>query len=278
MENKNKYQSINQSIDQSVRYYRVPRSVEKGAALNSLLEKIHQSPEVRPKVIPIYRQVRWASGFAAAAVIVLAVIFFTGQESITNQGSQASAFRLPDKSRVVLAPGSSASFSKKFRQREVSLEGEGYFEVIHGRSFRVKTSTGEVQVLGTRFSVRETGNVLEVSCFEGSVRVANRERDRILQPGESIRLSSAKAELTSTGGTEFPSMALFRAAYDNSEMAVILKDMEEFFGVSIRSEVKEDRFYTGEFETGNLENALILLCEPLELEYRINTDNTVIIY
>jgi transmembrane sensor len=278
MENKNKYQSINQSIDQSVRYYRVPRSVEKGAALNSLLEKIHQTPKAQPRVIPMFGQLRWAAGLAAAAVIILAVIFFTGQESITNNSRQASAFRLPDNSRVVLAPGSSTSFSKQFRQREVSLEGEGYFEVIHGRSFRVKTSAGNVQVLGTRFSVKETVKALEVSCFEGSVKVANRERDRILQPGESIRLAGTHAELTSTGGTKFPALAVFRAAYDNTEMAVILKDMESFFGISIRSDVKQDRFYTGSFETGSLENALVLLCEPLGLEYRINENNTVIIY
>jgi transmembrane sensor len=278
MERQKKYQSINQSIDQSVRYYRVPSSIEKGTALNLLLEKIRQAPPAKTKTIQMYPAFRWTAGIAAAAVIVVAFLVFTGRQSIQNNELQAFSYRLPDKSRVVLAAGSKISYSGKFKDRTVRLYGEGYFEVLKGNSFEVKTSSGVVQVLGTRFSVKESGENLEVKCYEGSVKVANRESGRILQPGEGVALSDKGMVVIENQGSSYPSFALFQAAYSNHEISDVIEDLELFFGISISSQVRESRYYTGRFETGNPEVALTLLCEPLDLNFRKDMNNEYIIY
>jgi transmembrane sensor len=278
MERQKKYQSINQSIDQSVRYYRVPSSIEKGTALNLLLEKVRQAPPEKAKTIQMYQVVRWTAGIAAAAVIVVAFLVFTGRQSIQNNDLQAFSYRLPDQSRVVLSSGSKVSFSGNFKDRTVRLKGEGYFEVLKGTSFEVKTSSGIVQVLGTRFSVKESGRKLEVICYEGSVRVSNRETGRILSSGDGVSLSDKEMDVVENQYGSYPSFALFQAAYSNHEISDVIEDLELFFGISISSQVRESRYYTGRFETGNPEVALTLLCEPLDLNFRKDMNNEYIIY
>ncbi len=226
----------------------------------------------------MYPTLRWAAGIAAAAVIVLAFLVFTGRQTIQNNELQSFAYRLPDQSRVVLATGSQISFSKNFKDRTVRLKGEGYFEVLKGSSFEVKTSSGFVQVLGTRFSVKESGKNLEVNCYAGSVKVANKVADRVLLPGESISLSNKSIVVVDNLNNSYPSIALFHADYSNQEISDVIKEMELFFGITITLQTRENRYYTGKFETGNPEVALILLCEPLDLNFRKDKDNVYVIY
>ena len=63
---------------------------------------------------------------------------------------------LPDGSSVVLNSGSSVHYARAFDdKRRVTLEGEGYFDVVHDtRPFLVETFNAQVTVLGTRFNVR----------------------------------------------------------------------------------------------------------------------------
>ena len=69
-----------------------------------------------------------------------------------------SKVNLPDGSLVWLNAGSTLRFSSDFNisDREVYLEGEGYFDVAHNEqtSFWVHTSTVTVKVLGTAFNVK----------------------------------------------------------------------------------------------------------------------------
>lgn len=277
MEEQKKYQSINHRINQSVRYYRVPSSIEKGAALNSLLKKIENSPKQQTKIINFIPILRWAAGIAAAAAIVVAIILFPAKQTIQNTTGQTFTYRLPDQSRVILTEGSLIEFSKAFKNREVKLTGEGYFEVTSGNSFQVITSAGSVQVLGTRFSVNEKGELLEVNCYEGSVKATHKETGHVLQSGEGVLIKSNSVEMSDLPDISYPTFALFKANYSNSEVRQILSDLELFFGVSIQSVYTGSRYYTGTFETGNLETALILLCEPLGFSFTFENDKTIII-
>lgn len=278
VEDQKKYQSINQRINQSVRYYRVPSSVEKGAALNLLLTKIENGQKPHSKTISLSPFLKYSVGIAAAAVIILAFILFSGKENITNSSLQALSVRLPDQSRVVLTHKSELGFKKRFANRIVDLKGEAYFEVMPGKNFTVKTSTGTVQVLGTRFSVHDDTEKIKVECFEGSVRVSRKGIDQLLVKGEGAVLSDMGPEMANLAQTNYPSFARFKAEYVNSDIKQVLKDLEMFFGIKVNSRFKGTRYYTGSFETGSLENALILLCEPLGLNYVIESQLNVIIF
>lgn len=267
MENSKKYQSINQKINQSVRYYRIPSFVDKEAVLNSLLLKIRsrQKPETYKSVV--IRQIMWYA--AAAAAVILAVILLTGRETFRNDTEQALSFRLNESFRIVLAEGSSLSQPRLLKSNRVRLTGEAYFEVEKGNSYRVTTTAGSVEVLGTRFLVKETGDGMEVKCYDGSVLVSNRDAARILQPGNMAVVSDKNLDYEVFTGESYPQVAIFQASYADVEIGRIIADLEDFFGIRIVRNFAEQRFYTGTFHTGSHRTALLLLCEPLGLKFTI---------
>ena len=83
---------------------------------------------------------------------------------------------LPDGSLVVLNAGGSLSWPPEFRgpQREVRLKGEAWFEVESDPShpFIVKLEGAQVEVLGTRFNVKEDSLRGSVSVLVEEGRVA----------------------------------------------------------------------------------------------------------
>lgn len=279
MEGHRKYQEIEQRINQSVHSYRVPSTVDKSTALDLILKKIERREKPAYGFISIYRKPGLVATLAAAAALILVFLIFPARERISNTAvaEQSVSFRLPDESRVVLAPGSDVSFGKEFKTREVKLKGEGYFEVNPGNSFTVKTAKGNVEVLGTRFSVIGKNDTLRVECFEGSVKVSSNAGEELLKPGDAIMATQNNMEMMAAVKAEYPSFARFKASYNSIEIAAVFKDIEEFFGVQIEENINEKRLYTGTFETGSLETALTLLCVPLNLNYKLENQSKVIV-
>ena len=91
---------------------------------------------------------------------------------------------LSDGTRVYLNAESVITFPKHFtgERREVTLEGEAYFDVHHDpvHPFYVKTKSLDVKVLGTSFNVKAYRNasIVETSLVEGVVSV----KDNVLRP------------------------------------------------------------------------------------------------
>jgi transmembrane sensor len=281
MKEDNKYQSINQRINQSMRYYRVPSKVEKGAALDSLLNKINTSGTSSPKVTRTLSLPLWIRTTAAmAAAVVLAVIFWIvfASQNIKNQENEVVTLRLPDHSRVILTNESSISYSNFFWSRKLKLKGKAYFEVEKGNKFKVLTSKGNVEVLGTRFMVDENKDKLQVICFEGKVKASFNHSDVLLLAGCGINFSENENQVQLKEEELYPGFALFSGNYINTEMGTVLKDMEMFFGVQINNQTGQKRFFTGSMNTGNLDVALSILTGSLKLEYDHSGKNKVNIH
>jgi len=122
----------------------------------------------------------FASGFFAYR------FFISGNSSDTisyseynvPRGSRSHIF-LPDGTSVWLNAGSSLKYNQLFGQdkREVSLEGEAYFEVVRNEKipFIVKASEATVKVLGTTFNVKAypDENFIETTVVQGKVQVSS---------------------------------------------------------------------------------------------------------
>ena len=81
---------------------------------------------------------------------------------------------LPDGSTVTLNANATLSYDKDFSaKRDISLSGEAFFEVKRGSTFTVKTTLGNVEVLGTSFNVIVEEKNFEVICKSGKVLVYN---------------------------------------------------------------------------------------------------------
>lgn len=105
---------------------------------------------------------------------------------------------LSDGTKVWLNSASSLKFPVNFnsKTREVKLEGEAYFKVKKdaSRPFIVKTSKGNIKVLGTSFNVFAYKNeeVSHTTLVEGKIEFSKDGNKKILAPGEQAISSGNK--------------------------------------------------------------------------------------
>ncbi|MDX9883692.1 MAG: FecR domain-containing protein [Prolixibacteraceae bacterium] len=268
-----KYQSTQGRIDQAIRHYRVPSRLDSESALNLVLSKIENS-QTSPKTVRM--TVWWNYAGTAAAVLFIGLLLHILLSTVTYEGSssQIVVVRLPDQSRVVVNQNSRIEIRKYLWNRQVLLRGNAYFEVEKGSRFVVSTASGKVEVLGTRFSVNENDNRLDVACFEGKVKASNRGMQQILEAGDAVSVYDGKRE-PSRISAGYPGFAMFSKHYSNAELADVVEDIDRFFGVKTTVISDEQRFFTGTLETGNLETALTIITGSLQMDYTIDGKNRV---
>ncbi|MDB4870963.1 MAG: FecR protein [Gemmatimonadales bacterium] len=129
---------------------------------------------------------------AAAVLLVLAGGAFFWRDIGGSAGSSAPRtfattvgerrqFRLADGTGVVLGPGSRLIVDPRSSDRSVSLQGDGYFAVVHDAShpFTVNVGAVKLQDIGTAFSIQtnEDGGI-RVAVASGSVTLGSRESGR----------------------------------------------------------------------------------------------------
>lgn len=163
------------------------------------------------------RKVRWYWAAAALLAIITGALFFTNafkkssrQKEMARQVSEVSTrpgskskVELPDGSMVWLNAGSKLTYNKDFGKelREVTLEGEGYFDVVKMKEkpFVIYTSSINIKVLGTVFNVKAypEDKQTEASLIRGSIEVTikNRPSDKIiLSPSEKLVVQNGIAK------------------------------------------------------------------------------------
>lgn len=120
-----------------------------------------------------------AAPWARTAIETIATRSYASEirEIATRRGERAQVL-LADGSRVLLGPESKLRFARDIvgRQRDVDLDGEAYFTVIHDeqRPFRVRTAGSVTEDLGTEFVVRQysADSTVLVAVVSGRVALA----------------------------------------------------------------------------------------------------------
>jgi transmembrane sensor len=279
MEN-NQNNKTKQDAEKLLRNYRVETSSSKEEVLKELLRKIDEKEQISKAP---QRRITWylagAASVAATIAILVAFWFFTASETISAGQGEIFAFRLPDDSRVILHDESSLSYRKHLWNRDVKLTGEAYFEVEKGAGFRVKTRAGKVEVLGTRFRVQEEAEGLMVQCFEGKVKTSFADDSWILEPGTQFtgRPETAQKEIFTTENG-YPGFARFQRNFSNTPLREVVREIENFFEVDIRVNIPAGKNFSGSVQTGNLENVLRIVCEPLQLNYHFEDKYSIVIF
>jgi transmembrane sensor len=114
----------------------------------------------------------------------------------TAAGERAT-FRLPDGTGVMLGVASALRYPANFGEgeREVTVEGEAYFDVVHDarRPFVVRTGQLVAKDLGTQFTARfyPEDAVARVVVREGrlAIRASQSAQTTVVAPGQEGRLS-----------------------------------------------------------------------------------------
>lgn len=236
----------------------------------------------------------------AAAILLLVGISGTAGYFLSNSGT-ASAYTeiyvpkgerstvvLPDGSTVQLNSDSHLKFRSSFssKKRDVALEGEGFFKVVHDedRPFVVETPMMQVQVLGTEFNVCSypTDSIATTFLQSGKVKINSNTSDEVfLKPNEvftynKVTHESAKSKIQDQRFVDWTKGIL---TIKEETIGELSKKLERRFNIQIRfgdNEVKE-HMYTGSIKDEDLNTLLEALTFASSIHYTREGD-TIILY
>jgi len=228
----------------------------------------------------------WMKYAAAAVLLLLAGWFFFPSQSPTNyvaEIGQKIDGTLPDGSTFVLNAKSNLNFLGKnwTDERTLNLDGEAFFKVKKGSTFTVKTSTGSVQVLGTKFNVRSRNASLDVICTEGKVAVISTNGNILqeLNPMDAVRINNNTItenwKITSSEKDGWQN-GLF--SFKKVPLSEVLEELERQFEIKIDSKnIDTQTIVTCNFQNKNLELALKTTLAQVNVDFEIKDNSTVIL-
>lgn len=283
-----------------------------------------QSELPKRRFIPLLKKLSIAA--VTIGIIAISVLWFRSHrpaavasvqknEIVAAKGARSNIV-LPDGSRVWLNSDSKLTYDAKFNDavREVTLEGEAYFDVVKntGRPFIVHTSGIDVRVLGTAFNIKSYAreSTIEATLIHGSIEVLNKKEPKspkvILRPHEKLIFNKEEHEFAGTGDTKpaeapglkghtdisitalpknIPDTSLIetswvynRLLFDGDTFSELAVKMERWFNIRISFSDEKIANYRlrGVFENENIDEALKALQTIVSFTYKI-TDNEILI-
>ena len=192
-----------------------------------------------------------------------------GREFATGS-AESSTVTLTDGSVVRLAPDSRLRVAARPREREVELEGRAYFAVARdpdGAPFRVVTSAGVAEVLGTRFDLQSRGDDLRLVVVEGRVALEGDGAPVVVGAGEMSRVSAGTVS-TPVGIDVGPVVAWLERfiVFQETPASEVAAELERVYGVrvEIADTTLSRHTVTGSFSDQSFADAFGKVCEVLQ--------------
>ena len=227
---------------------------------------------------------KWAAAAALVGIVSVSALIMNGRMLIVAPNGLQQAAVLPDGSKVKLNSGSSLAYNTFLWKLtpSVTLDGEGYFYGDHQKGFGVKTSIGEVKVLGTQFNVYSRSSKYRVECYQGKIQVGVSflRKPEILRVGECFsadlqnqkysrdQLHAQKVEPGWTSGEFY---------YEMSRFEDVLNELERQYNIKFSG---KDRFknlsYTGYFNNKDVNVALKMTLSPLGIGYKTSKNEIIL--
>lgn len=196
---------------------------------------------------------------------------------------------LPDGSTVVLKAGSTLEYPPIFSgtTREVSLQGEAYFDIAPDKAkpFIIHTDEVKTTVLGTAFNIKAwpDQHTVTVSVTRGKVKVENKKRIlAVLTINEEVQYDLADVNVKKTVAdrkvvTDWTKQDM---VFQNMTFSEIAKVLSKRYGVNIeiRSKDLADTEMVSSFSgTESLDVVLTILCGIYpDTHFNINNKDVVI--
>lgn len=234
------------------------------------LSKVLATKKPQPKVIAM--QPNWFLRIAAILVIGFGLYFGYNNFSTTTEladNAKQTTFSLPDNSEVVLNSGSEIAY-KKWNwdsNRNLELKGEAYFKVAKGKKFQVNTELGTVSVLGTQFNVKARNNRLDVTCFEGRVKVNYKNQEVIITQGQTVAFENDEQIIAQNTSDTKPLWTSNEIGFEKEKIVNVLKEIERTYAVTIDAKnVMSEQLFTGKLPANNSEVALQIIASTYHLK------------
>ena len=241
----------------------------------SIAQKLRSSRSGPTKLRLLFRVVAATAAVALIAVLLIhpknRVTLSSGDQPVfvqAYQTAESTEILLPDGSTVWLRRGSTLEYEEDFSPRAVTLTGEGFFEVAGNpdNPFTVSASDALIEVIGTRFNVRETelGDV-ELFVEEGKVAFTPAE----VQPGVKrdvftreeyavMKVTTKQIQRLTTPSSNMLSWRTGKLSFDDDNIERVFADLERHFG-----------------ETFTVTDSAMLSCD-LRADFEGNTEMEVV--
>ena len=265
----------------------------------SLLNQPDSKVDVQKKKKTItFRQI----GYELAKIAAILILFWGGTklyettsvkenviayQTLYVPAGQRAELILPDSTHVWLNARSKLvypiSFGKDIRQ--VELNGEAYFDVIHNEKqpFVVKTPQMDIQVLGTEFNVTaySSSSDFEVALLRGCIELSSPRlsSNYRMKEKEHIRLQNNKLISKDISDYDYFRWKEGLICFNNESVATIIEKLKLYYDIDI--EVYNQKFinsrYTGKFRTKDgIEQVLRVLQIEHKCTYTKNNDLNLI--
>ena len=241
------------------------------------------------RIRPLWHRVVYiAASLVIAFVAGMSTIYFSDHHQLSQQplayslesprGSKLK-LTLPDGTCVWLNADSKLSYDNKFGvdNRDIKLEGEGYFEVNKNKElpFHVTSDDIKVEVLGTKFNVRSypEDTLIKVALMEGSVALLNPQGKTSLKPGQIAHYDKRnKITHVKTDGVKNANAWINGYLYfDEENMETIARALERAFDVdiSIKDDTLKKMIFYGDFviESNNINEIMNIMAATNKFNY-----------
>lgn len=228
---------------------------------------------------------KWTRVSVAASVILFLGFFayfnlFSTTTYSSNYGEQL-AFHLPDGSKVILNSKSTATFSKYNweNDRNITLNGEAFFDVEKGNTFTVNTSQGNVTVLGTEFNVNALDGFFNVACYEGKVKVDDFKNTKTTYLTPSLNYTNTqttKAKVININNSA-PEWLEKRSVFRSIPIKYVFDALEKQYQLHFEYKSFNDTvLFTGSFPNNNKHIALETVLKSVNLKYTIQGNRIIL--
>ncbi len=285
--------------DESILWDRIHSSIIEHETTESKIHKLEYSDYPQSKS----SNIKWWYLAAASVGITIATWFGITQTPVATpepttqiamveksvpKGQKLKLY-LPDGSKVALNSNSKITYPSDFsdQSREVSIEGEAYFEVKRDslRPFIVRSENLITEVLGTKFNVKSYNNSVEssVSLLEGSVKVRSKSKEVekgdveyiTIIPGEQVNFNNASNQITKSKIKYNNELMWMNGvlAFNDEKIEKVFNKLEMWYGVKFEIEnMPRDKKLTGKFANEYLDNVLQSINYTVKFKYKIDGD------
>lgn len=278
---------------------------ENGKKYNAWLDKIHHEINLKnqgkeSRGITMHKFTSLLSRAAAILFIpLLGVVFYMlsnnnfqsnkyadlaidSVEIIAPIGSR-TVVQLSDGTVVNLNYGSKIKYPRNFNRdiREITLSGEGYFNVAHNPDcpFIVKTRKLNVKALGTVFNVMAypDNDIVETTLVNGEVVLeqtevnGNAKTIGVMEPGQHVTYNIESGKIRSTKGNidKYIVWKEGKLAFDNEPIDRVAEKLSRMFNVDIEvADNIKDYTYTVTIVNDPLLLILDLMTEVTDISYK----------
>ena len=194
---------------------------------------------------------------------------------------------LPDGTKIYLNAGSSLKYPDQFigEKREVSLTGEGYFEVASDslHPFVVHVADMSVEVLGTSFNINDYPEVdwLKTTLVEGSVKTLCGNHNFIMKPNTQVAYNrkTQKVEYFPVNIQQYTSWKDGYYDFEDMPLKVLMQIFSRWYNIKLefaKPELKELKFSGRLKRYDDLHSLFKMLEYTRDIKFIIGKDKIII--